>query len=123
MFNLQQIENAYLEAIEFTDCGPDDPEREAAAWSESMFIHARMAVAEFIHSLPKPLRDGVCLAVDQNTYSLSQFGHDLWLTRNGHGAGFWDRGLGELGDNLSDHARIMGEACTYVADSGELEIA
>src|ERR1700723_1133113 len=23
-------------------------------------------------------------------------GHDFWLTRNGHGAGFWDRGLGEL---------------------------
>ena len=24
-------------------------------------------------------------------------GHDFWLTRNGHGAGFWDRGLGEVG--------------------------
>ena len=21
---------------------------------------------------------------------VSQFGHDLWLTQNGHGAGFWD---------------------------------
>lgn len=31
-----------------------------------------------------------------------QCGHDFWLTRNGHGAGFWDRGLGEVGDRLSD---------------------
>ena len=34
----------------------------------------------------------------------SQIGHDLWLTRNGHGAGFWDRGLGEVGEQLSQAA-------------------
>lgn len=37
-----------------------------------------------------------------------QFGHDLALTRNGHGAGFWDRGLGEAGDVLTDWAKSMG---------------
>lgn len=29
-------------------------------------------------------------------------GHDLYLTSAEHGVGFWDRGLGELGDKLSD---------------------
>ena len=29
-------------------------------------------------------------------------GHDFWLTSQGHGAGFWDRGLGDLGDKLTD---------------------
>ena len=24
-----------------------------------------------------------------------QIGHDIWLTRNGHGSGFWDRGYDE----------------------------
>lgn len=28
-------------------------------------------------------------------------GHDFWLTRAGHGVGFWDRGLDELGDQLT----------------------
>lgn len=28
-------------------------------------------------------------------------GHDFALTANGHGAGFWDRGLDELGDQLT----------------------
>lgn len=28
-------------------------------------------------------------------------GHDFILTRNHHGAGFWDRGLGDLGDRLT----------------------
>ena len=27
-----------------------------------------------------------------NKMNLSQCGHDFWLTRNGHGSGFWDRG-------------------------------
>lgn len=27
-----------------------------------------------------------------NTELYSQAGHDFWLTRNGHGTGFWDRG-------------------------------
>ena len=37
-----------------------------------------------------------------------QFGHDLALTRNGHGAGFWDRGLGEAGDVLTAWAESLG---------------
>lgn len=39
----------------------------------------------------------------------SQFGHDLALTRNGHGAGFWDRGLGVAGDVLTAWAESLGE--------------
>ena len=33
-----------------------------------------------------------------------QIGHDFWLSRNGHGAGFFDRGLGEIGDKLQEIA-------------------
>ena len=35
-------------------------------------------------------------------------GHDFALTRNGHGTGFWDRGLGTIGDMLSDEAKTYG---------------
>lgn len=38
-----------------------------------------------------------------------QGGHDLWLTRNRHGAGFWDRGAGEVGDRLTEAAHALGE--------------
>ena len=38
----------------------------------------------------------------------SSFGHDLALTRNGHGAGFWDRGLGDAGDVLTSWAESLG---------------
>lgn len=49
-------------------------------------------------------------------------GHNLWLTRNGHGTGFWDRDLGEVGDRLSEAARKMGESCVYVGDDERLYI-
>lgn len=50
-----------------------------------------------------------------------QTGHDFWLTRNGHGAGFWDRGLGELGDRLADAARVYGSVDLFVNDDDEIE--
>jgi hypothetical protein len=51
----------------------------------------------------------------------AQIGHDFWLTRNRHGAGFWDRGLGERGDWLSDIARAYGDAVLEGVTGGKLE--
>lgn len=53
----------------------------------------------------------------------SQHGHDFWLTRNGHGAGFWDRGYGEVGKRLSEMSRPYGTANVYVGDDGKLYIS
>ena len=47
-------------------------------------------------------------------------GHDFWLTRVGHGAGFWDRGFGELGERLTDSSEKFGELNLYVGDDGKL---
>lgn len=47
-----------------------------------------------------------------------QCGHDFWLTRNHHGAGFWDRGLGEVGEKLTEMAHAYGEADLYEGDDG-----
>lgn len=40
----------------------------------------------------------------------AQAGHDFWLNRNGHGAGFWSRGAGELGERL---ASAVGHGTEY----------
>ena len=55
-------------------------------------------------------------------YGYEQVGHDFWLTRNGHGAGFWDRGLGELGDKLTEISKQFGESNLYIGDDGELYV-
>ena len=47
-------------------------------------------------------------AYDRDGYTPERAGHDYWLTRNGHGTGFWDRDeldADGLGDRLSDAAR------------------
>lgn len=48
--------------------------------------------------------------------------HDYVLTRNQDGAGFWDRGSGSYGDDLSMTARADGTADAYVGDDGRIYI-
>lgn len=50
-------------------------------------------------------------------------GVDFWLTRNRHGAGFWDRGYGEIGDRLTANARPYGETDLYRGDDGRIYLS
>jgi hypothetical protein len=44
----------------------------------------------------------------------AQHGYDFWLTRNGHGAGFWDRGYRfGIGDALTQAASDYGSSYMY----------
>lgn len=50
-----------------------------------------------------------------------QAGHDFWLTRNGHGAGFWDGDWREPAATVLDNAsKAFGECSLYVGDDGKL---
>lgn len=51
-------------------------------------------------------------------------GYDFWLTRNRHGAGFWDRwsggAEGRIGRALTDAAHVYGSCDLYIGDDGKL---
>lgn len=49
-------------------------------------------------------------------------GHDFWLTRNEHGAGFWDGDWPEHGERLTDISKSFGEQTPYLGDNGKLYI-
>lgn len=51
--------------------------------------------------------------------SAAQLGHDFYLSRNGHGTGFWDRGYA-AGDRLHAAAKVYGTATAYAGDDGQL---
>lgn len=57
-------------------------------------------------------------------WSDEQAGHDYWLTRNRHGAGFWDRyarGDGySIGTRLTDASHSDGERDLYIGDDGKI---
>ena len=51
----------------------------------------------------------------------AQAGHDFWLSRNGHGAGFFDREASrEVRDALQSIAEKWGEVALYIGDDGKI---
>lgn len=85
-----------------------------------------------VADIPADVRDEMSVDcrtfVDENWSDLkdldpSQCGHDFWLTRNGEGAGFWDRGLGDVGDRLTKSCGWKTKyppVDLYVGDDGKL---
>ena len=51
-------------------------------------------------------------------------GHDLWLSRNGHGAGFFDREIGNesVSKRLQERARGCGQQDVIAGDDGQLHL-
>ena len=47
-----------------------------------------------------------------------QAGHDLWLTRNHHGAGYWDGDWPDAGERLTQACKKYPEVNLYVGDDG-----
>lgn len=71
----------------------------------------------------------VCAAAQEYPFSpehngFELAGHDFALTRNGHGAGFWDGDLPEeLGSRLTVAAKAAGECWPYIGDDGSVYIS
>lgn len=100
---------------------------ECMCWAESGDTDAPLGD----HADPSLLADGAyeqCLGLVQDFISYcarvgidmqgmneDQIGNDLWLTMQGHGAGFWDRGLGQLGEDLTKAAKTFHMEC-YLGD-------
>lgn len=49
----------------------------------------------------------------------AQLGYDFWLTRNGHGAGFWDGDWGTIGNELTELSKPYG-AIDLIAHNGKI---
>jgi len=68
-------------------------------------------------------------AADLEYCLASEAGRDFWLTRNGHGAGFWDRWHGDnaaelraVCERLSDAAKARGESYMESTGDGQVEV-
>lgn len=126
---LDTMTSQYLDTADWAD-GPeareDDAETERCiGWSRDAMDEARRECAAFLGcEHPESNDEELTLweyMVD-NGVDAGAAGHDLWLTRNHHGAGFWDRGLGAVGDVLTREAHAMGSSDVYVSDEGWQEL-
>jgi len=93
---------------------------ETALWSEvdydEMPMDSKYSIEdldhEFVQQAQKDCEEFMEKAeafLTEEELDASQIGHDFWLTRNHHGAGFWD-GDYEYGDKLTKIAHEFGEA-------------
>lgn len=121
--NLESFLSSYIEAALWSTTNSryyDNPEDESENLDDSGYDLApetesamRADCADFLRAY----LDLISQAMEAKPgYSIEQAGHDFWLTRNGHGVGFWDRGLGAIGDELTEAAHGDGGRDLYVGD-------
>jgi len=62
----------------------------------------------------------------QQRFPVAEIARDFWLTRNGHGTGFWDNQGKSWDDDaaktMTDMAKKFGEQHVYVGDDGRLHL-
>lgn len=120
LFDEEPIVRGYIECALWA---PSDAEVEDASpleLDEKAFEQLKKDALDFLEDN----RDDIELALEYPRYiNLEYVGHDIWLTRNYHGVGFWDRGLPkDLGDRLTKAAHDLGEIDLYRGDDGKVYI-
>lgn len=112
--DIDRITKHYLIAALWSSVGEDgaslDEEYGLDDIAAETKAKSRKDVADFVDACGEAL----CALSD------AQVGLDFWLTRNGHGAGFWDRGLGGLGEYLTSMCRPYGIVDLYLGDDGQI---
>jgi hypothetical protein len=113
--DISDVELGYLDCALWSSTGDDDQPLDV------------LGVEAIAPETRKKMRADVTAFVLQNRALLkasglqdTQIGHDFWLTRNGHGAGFWDRGLGAIGDQLTEACKAFPSIDLYVGDDGKI---
>lgn len=107
---LDEFTQAYIEAMYFTDGqGIDEDGFDGNTMLSPEAFEQIKADCEFFQGRARHLLED---AYETGQYDAARAGHDFWLTRNGHGSGFWDRK--EL-DRLSTINATLGDRLTKVA--------
>lgn len=105
---------------DYLACAAWTGQDEQAEWSQE----ARERATEDLRAFIADNAGVIMLArMRRPDFEDGQVAHDLWLTRNGHGAGFWDRDLGPAGDVLAERARELGECEAYLGEDGLLHLS
>lgn len=118
-YYLEYMWLAYMEAAKFTE---EDRFNDELSTGDEFIQHNDL---EFSRETKQKMLDDCQKFIKEagawlDSVSPDQAGHDFWLTRNGHGAGFWDRGLGRIGDKLTAIAKSFGAVDLFVDDKKQI---
>ena len=113
---MDEFKQAYIEALHFTDTGHDSEIPDDTELSDEALQQIDVDCAKFLERV-----QGMPPAWAEIQDRMGDAGHDFWLTRNGHGAGFWDGDWSSdcgIDDMLDGLAGEFGEAWPYLGDDG-----
>lgn len=119
--NLDEFTQAYIECALWSSTDDSDESGgeplDANYGPEDLSLESLRAAVDECAAFQKECSADLELAYAvRPTYDAANAGHDFWLTRNGHGAGFWDRGLGAIGERLSKAAKAYGGVDLVVSE-------
>ena len=122
--NLKEFTQACIDALYFTETG--DEGIDGIASDAKIDKESRLDLEADCRSWWRQfgcyvLADS-CTCNRSSEYSKAgQAGHDFWLTRNGHGAGFWD---GDWSDNYAEMftkgSKGYGQVDVFKGDDGKI---
>ncbi len=101
------------------ECTPLDQHFEYSDFTEEALRKAETEVSAWFEYLENEgLYDRALEHTDDG-----HIAHDFWLTRNGHGAGYWDGDYGdELGDTLTEACEGHCNQHVWITENGTLEL-
>lgn len=105
-----EVTKGYLDAVRFTDASLGDEIPSDAEFSDTAQAQALADCGAF-------LAMATLMGLLAEEWDPEQVGHDFWLTRNGHGTGFWDRDLPNA-KALSAVASQWKSVNPYLGDDG-----
>ena len=119
--NIDEILEGYLEAALWTE------EENLTEENEDLDVNIFNIASGSVEQAKKDIEtfianageDAINEAVEKN--GLSHLGHDILLTRNRHGAGFFDHCYNNE-KKMMDAAQCLGEKYIYCGDDGKIYI-
>lgn len=110
---------AYMATALWSSTGEDGEPMENTYDVNDLSPKARKTVEEDIQNFLDLLSEDVTIR-----YNARDLMHDFWLTRNRHGAGFWDGDYPKpLADELTKWAHSFGGCDLYSGDDDKLHIS
>ncbi len=94
----------------------------------SEFMDSEYDIDDMDSETRKSMKEEMKRFINENLYltdkedevsAIGTFVHEFWLTRNGHGSGFWDGGYVN-GDLLTKKCEKYGPLNLYVGDDGKI---
>lgn len=130
---IEYIKTGYFHALEWLTWGCPDtrdlleiPENfDPDNLDDSVDLNIEYRINQFIKDCPESLifeyaeymQEFHAGFNDRELYhGFQSLGHDLYLTSHGHGTGFYDRGIGELGNRLTGYAERIADINIWYQD-------